>query len=112
MQSVVARLRSGLQMETRGGRVLHPSLHDAVVMDVSALTDAVWTDLKAAHPALAIDIVAEPLSLSGFAIRLRLRERVHSRLLLTAGLLAAMGAVVAHCLAECGWALPWPSGPP
>ncbi len=98
MDKVVASVRSKCNMDAQGGRFRHTGLCECLVYDVEEFSETVWSELKAEFPRLQIDVICEPASLSGFAIRLRLVTSHHQRVLVTGALLAAMCAVVAHCL--------------
>jgi hypothetical protein len=98
MDKVIASMRAKCNMDAHGGRFCHTGLRECLVYDVEEFSETAWTELKAEFPRLQIDVLCEPTSLSGFAIRLRLVTSHHQRVIVTGALLAAMCAVVAHCL--------------
>lgn len=99
MDKVLARVREHCSMDTKGGRFCLVGMRECMVYDIDEFTESNWSDLKAEFPRLLIDVLSDPSSLSGFAVRLRLANSHHQRVLVTGALLSAMAAVVAHCLA-------------
>ena len=98
MDKVIASVRAKCNMDTRGGRFCHTGLRECLLYDVDEFSETTWSELKSEFPRLQIDVQSEATSLSGFVIRLRLVTSHHQRVIVTGALLAAMCAVVAHCL--------------
>lgn len=98
MEKLVQWVRLKCSMEAKGGRIVIVGLRDCLVFDLDEFTDSTWRELKDQFPWLLIDVQSESTSLSGFVVRLRLRESHYKRVLVTGAILAAMAAIVAHCI--------------
>ena len=98
MDKLVAWLRVKCSMDTKGGRIVHVGLRECLVYDLDEFPDSTWSDLKDEFQWVLVDVQSDTSSLSGFVVRLRLRQNHRQRVLVTGALLAAMAAIVAHCL--------------
>ena len=97
MEMTVSLIWGCCNMDTRGGRVhVWPDLCTCLVYDVAKIPDALLTKLKTMHA--RVDVLADTCSLSGFVVRVRIRNTSNSRVVVIGAAMACMGAVVLHCL--------------
>lgn len=97
MEQVICLIKERLRMDELGGRVEVYDMTSCMVYDTAYFPDDLIDTLKHSHGAW-VEVMSNTCSLSGFVVRVTLRSRKTTRVVVTGTLIACMCAIVAQSI--------------